>query len=474
MGPAEAALIAASIWFAVYLGYVLLAGMGMFWAIVWPDGHDVRRLRLVAVVGLALIGLGAVAETVVDWLTQGHAFAQMPAFGETVLEQSAMWLLLRLAALAAVGFFGAELLRRPVRGGRRIIVLTLVGLLTVTLVVESAAVTSLQVVVLLATTGLYLLALAAWLGGLVALAVLLVPRHRPSGLEQVWSRFSWFAGLSVLGLAVTGTAQHLLVGGTATSRSGLLLGVEVLALAATLLLSRYAVAYGRRLAFRERYLRGFPVEQGGPRPGVGRAIGVQLVLSVALVGVAVAQLAVLPVPGRPGTPPLGDVAPTIPVATAREARPADSGAARFVPERIELPGGESATVVPVATVGRELVVPEEPGKVGWWDGSSHVGDDYGSTVIAGHVDTLDRGIGFFFRLWHIEVGERVVLSAGNVRQAYTITTLRQVPRTDLVDDEEVFDIDGPPRLVLITCAGEFRPERGGYSRNLVVVARPVG
>ena len=139
MGPAEAALIAASIWFAVYLGYVLLAGMGMFWAIVWPDGHDVRRLRMVAVVGLSLIGLGAVAETAVDWLTQGHAFAQLPAFGETVLEQSAMWLLLRLAALAVVGFFGAELLRRPVRGVRRIIVLTLVGFLTVTLVVESTA-----------------------------------------------------------------------------------------------------------------------------------------------------------------------------------------------------------------------------------------------------------------------------------------------------------------------------------------------
>ena len=127
----------------------------------------------------------------------------------------------------------------------------------------------------------------------------------------------------------------------------------------------------------------------------------------------------------------------------------------------------------MATVGRELVVPEDPGKVGWWDGSSYVGDDYGSTVIAGHVDTLDRGIGFFFRLWNIEVGERVVLSAGDVRQAYTITTLRQVPRTDLVDDEEVFDIDGPPRLVLITCAGEFRPDRGGYSRNLIVIARPV-
>ena len=171
---------------------------------------------------------------------------------------------------------------------------------------------------------------------------------------------------------------------------------------------------------------------------------------VALLGVAVAQVAVLPVPGRPGAPPLGDVAPTTPVATAREARPAASDPPRFVPERIDLAGGQSAAVVPVATVGRELVVPEEPGRVGWWDGNSHVGDPYGLTVIAGHVDTVDRGIGFFYRLWNIEVGERVVLRAGNLRQAYKITAIREVARTDLVDDEEVFAIGGPPRLVLIT------------------------
>jgi LPXTG-site transpeptidase (sortase) family protein len=119
------------------------------------------------------------------------------------------------------------------------------------------------------------------------------------------------------------------------------------------------------------------------------------------------------------------------------------------------------------------VVPEDPTKVGWWDGSSYVGDPYGSTVIAGHVDVLGRGIGFFFRLWNIKVGESVVLSAGDVRQAYKITSVRQVPRTDLIDDAEIFDIGGSPRLVLITCAGEFRPDRGGYSRNLIVVARPV-
>src|SRR5688572_2844899 len=457
------ALVAASVSFVVYLGYVLLAGTGIFWAVVWPDGQAVRRLRMMAVVGLALIGLGTIAQAFIDWLAYGRVLGE-------IADKSGTWLLVRMAVLAAAGFFGAEVLRRPVRGARRVTVLTLVVILTITLVVESTAMASPRVVALTATTGVYLLALAAWLGGLMAFAALLVPRNPPGVLERVSPRFGRFAGLSVLALTVAGTAQHLIAGGTATRRSGVLLLVGVVALVATLLLCRYAVAYGRRLAFHERYMRGFPVEQRG-RPMLGRAIGVQVVLSVALLGVAVAQLAVLPVPDGPVAVPLGDPSPTM-VPTAREARPA-AGDTRFVPERIDLPGGLHTAVVPVATVGNELVVPEDPTKVGWWDGSSYVGDPYGSTVIAGHVDVFDRGIGFFFRLWNIKVGERVVLSAGDVRQAYKITTVRQVPRTDLVDDAQVFDIDGPPRLVLITCAGEFRPELGGYSRNLIVVARPV-
>ena len=96
-------------------------------------------------------------------------------------------------------------------------------------------------------------------------------------------------------------------------------------------------------------------QQQAAEAGAGDRI--QMILCVALLGVAVAQLVVLPVPGRPGTPPLGDPVALTPVATASEARPAASDIPRFIPERIELPGDASAAMVPVATVGRELVVP---------------------------------------------------------------------------------------------------------------------
>jgi hypothetical protein len=133
------ALFAASVSFVVYLGYVLLAGMGTFWAVVWPDGQAVRRLRMVAVVGLTLIGLGTIAEALIDWLASGQVLSE-------IAEKSGAWLLVRLAVLAGAGFFGAELLQRPVRGGRRVTVLTLVVLLTITLVVESTALASPRVV----------------------------------------------------------------------------------------------------------------------------------------------------------------------------------------------------------------------------------------------------------------------------------------------------------------------------------------
>ena len=92
----------------------------------------------------------------------------------------------------------------------------------------------------------------------MAFAALLVPRNPPGGLDRVWTRFSWLAGLSVLVLMVAGTAQHLIFGGTAATRSGVLLLIEVPVLVGSWALSRYAIAYGRRLAFRERYMSGLP------------------------------------------------------------------------------------------------------------------------------------------------------------------------------------------------------------------------
>ena len=278
--------------------------------------------------------------------------------------------------------------------------------------------------------GAYLVAMAAWLGGLVALAVLLVPRDLLAGLDRVWTRFSWFTGLSVS--RWRSRSCNISSPGDSDSRSTVLLLVELPMLVAMVLLSRYAVAYGKSVAFASGTCQVLQLREANNYESQRNdRSSVDLVGSHGWHGGGAARR--IASAGWPGAPPLREPVPTTGLATAEHARPAASDTPRFIPDRIGLPGGASAAIVPVATVGRELVLPESGGTVGCWNESSYVGDPYRSTVIAGHVDTVERGIGFFFRLWNIQFGERVVFSAGHLRQAYKFTKLRQLPRAHLVD-----------------------------------------
>jgi LPXTG-site transpeptidase (sortase) family protein len=166
--------------------------------------------------------------------------------------------------------------------------------------------------------------------------------------------------------------------------------------------------------------------------------------------------------------------PAGPAPTAREGRPAKSTRIHFVPERLTLPGGAQAAVEPARTVGGELQVPSNVNRVGWWDGSAYVGDPFGSTVVAGHVDSATQGIGFFARLLHIHVGGEVSLDGNGHRLTYRVTAVQEVAQGALASDSRAFDQTGDHRLVLITCTGAYHAERGGYDRNLVVIARPLG
>jgi LPXTG-site transpeptidase (sortase) family protein len=163
-----------------------------------------------------------------------------------------------------------------------------------------------------------------------------------------------------------------------------------------------------------------------------------------------------------------------PVPDARVGSPAPSARVHFVPTLLVLPGGARAPVEPAQTVGGELVVPENVQHVGWWDGSAYAGDVYGSTVIAGHVDSATEGLGFFARLLRLEPGEVVSVRRGSHRQRYRILSVRAVAKQALATSGSAFDQTGEHRLVLITCAGRYRAGQGGYESNLVVTAAPVG
>jgi LPXTG-site transpeptidase (sortase) family protein len=176
------------------------------------------------------------------------------------------------------------------------------------------------------------------------------------------------------------------------------------------------------------------------------------------------------------TPAAGStaVASVEPVPSARSGSPAPSTRVRFVPTSVVLPGGARAAVEPAPTVDGVLAVPENVQHVGWWDGSAYAGDPFGSTVIAGHVDSATEGLGFFARLLRVQRGEVVTLRAGPHRQRYRVTGVRTVAKQALATTSVAFDQTGDHRLVLITCTGAYLPGRGGYQSNLVVVAEPLG
>jgi len=204
------------------------------------------------------------------------------------------------------------------------------------------------------------------------------------------------------------------------------------------------------------------------RPGLRR-----LIVGVLCVLTCLSGCAVQTAPGNSTSP--GDAPPgQSPPAPARQGRQAESQRIQFVPGRLTLPGNATAAVLPAVTVDGVLRVPEDVDHVGWWDGSARVGEPYGSTVIAGHIDSATEGIGFFARLRRIKVGDTITLRAESHQLKYQVTSVRTVAKKALATDSQAFKQTGPHRLVLITCTGTFRRDRGGYDSNLVVVGKPMG
>ena len=95
-------------------------------------------------------------------------------------------------------------------------------------------------------------------------------------------------------------------------------------------------------------------------------------------------------------------------------------------------------------------------------------------MIAGHVDSATEGVGFFARLLKIKIGDVITVEGESHRLRYRVTSVQTVAKQALATDSQAFEQTGDHRLVLITCTGTFRRDRGGYSSNLVVIAKPLG
>ena len=130
---------------------------------------------------------------------------------------------------------------------------------------------------------------------------------------------------------------------------------------------------------------------------------------------------------------------------------------------------------PIVAVGLEADGSMEiPGasEAGWYKYGPRPGEYDGSSVIAAHVD-FNGSKGVFFDLRRLEIGAEItVVDDRGERHSYTVTERFQVDKSSL-PTQELFRIDGPQTLTLITCGGIFDSSERSYVDNIVVRATPV-
>jgi sortase (surface protein transpeptidase) len=147
---------------------------------------------------------------------------------------------------------------------------------------------------------------------------------------------------------------------------------------------------------------------------------------------------------------------------------------RPAPVRLAVPALGVDTSVDAVGVGPDgqMALPRDVDRVGWYRFGPAPGDD-GSTVIAGHVDDREQGLGALAPLREASVDDEVVVTDTAGTTTHWRVVSRELIQKRALPLDRLFVRDGPPRLTLITCGGPFLPRLGSYRDNVVVVAEPL-
>jgi hypothetical protein len=194
-----------------------------------------------------------------------------------------------------------------------------------------------------------------------------------------------------------------------------------------------------------------------------------------LIGLTMVSIGLARAVSEPALPNNG-VVPPIAGSSAGSAGPLNVGRSELseaaAPVRLAVPSlAVDAAVVPVGIQpGGELAVPDDPSLVGWWQGGARPGAALGTTVLDGHVDSYLTGSGALFHVADLRPGATVSLGTSAGSLTYVVQAVRSYPKQALPAD--VFDTTGQPRLVIITCGGEFDQLTRQYSHNIVAYGVP--
>lgn len=221
-----------------------------------------------------------------------------------------------------------------------------------------------------------------------------------------------------------------------------------------------------------------------PRPAVIVLIlsGMALIATPVAIAVAGPQSAVAPVasigdrhaavavPDPVRSPSLvGAQAPAISVTQIERASLA------YPPVQVRIRAlGVDAPVVPVGLDdARAVEIPEDIGTVGWYSLGVAPGSPVGSAVLVGHRDGRIDGHGALYGLAQLVPGNRIVVTDSLGRELPFEVVAREIVAKAVLPTDDLFAIDGPARLTVITCGGVYERDNGGYQANVIITAVPV-
>jgi hypothetical protein len=145
------------------------------------------------------------------------------------------------------------------------------------------------------------------------------------------------------------------------------------------------------------------------------------------------------------------------------------------PARVSIPRlevGIAPTAVGLAPDNHSLDLPDSARTVVWWAYGATPGSTSGTVLLAGHISWAGRP-GVLGRIGTLRLGDQISITRRDgVVVRYAVVGRRKVPKASLAD-LGLFQVGGPPRLVLVTCGGRYNTARHSYEDNVVVQARPI-
>jgi hypothetical protein len=190
-----------------------------------------------------------------------------------------------------------------------------------------------------------------------------------------------------------------------------------------------------------------------------------LIVGLTVVGLLLAGIGLGKIPGVPSLPDL------ISQWTARTG--SDAPMSRSAPTRISIPSlGVRAELVEVGKAGDgSIATPDrDPERAAGWYRLGPAPGERGTAVIVGHVDTANRPA-VFAKLRELRQGKRVEVTRADRRTAtFTVDSVERFPKTSFPSDRVFTDAAGKPRLVLVTCGGQWVGGNFGYADNVIVFA----